>query len=227
MKKYAVCLSLALIILLSACGGSGEISQIGCADFFFGESVVVSCALEQGYNAGNTESDFYSDDDLYALAERFSSEGYSAEVLLPCAIQVERESQGKTLRAYVLSVDDKAEDLKEKYRYHYLFVDFGQSITDARLDKMCDLILPVHLLDCAQINDYYGAMEKSTNYLTAYGKEDFLAFYRGFGLFEIDERDDGFTLIGYWEQDSDLRELDFPFTFVFSDGDGIRQFRIE
>lgn len=227
MKKHLIYLLLALAILLSACGGSGEISQIVCADFFCGESVVINCAFEHGYNAGNTESDFYSDDDLYALAERFSSEGYSTEVLPPCAIQVERESQGKTLRAYVLSVDDMAEDLKEKYRYHYLFVDFGQSVADARLDKMCDLILPVHLLDRAQINDYYGSMEKSTEYPTAYGKEDFLVFYRGLGLFEIEERDDGFTLIGYWEQDSELRELDFPFTFVFSDGDGIRQFRIE
>lgn len=75
--------------------------------------------------------------------------------------------------------------------------------------------------------DYYSAMEKSTDYPTEYEKEDFLAVYRGLELFEIEEWNDGFTLTGYQETDSELRELNFPFTFVFSDDDDIRKFRID
>ena len=237
MKKIIPILLIAALCL-SSCGET-YLGELNGSDYFFGEAVDIELPFlvlghysahrhgnEGDYYAVHSETFFGCGCDTESLCEKLSDKNKDFEftIINVNTIRVKYEKDGKQIFAFILlrRTPDEAANEYEDYRY-CLFNFEGYVETGGEKHTF---VFPYNLIDYRNEYDAYAAFEYGKKYKTAYTKSDFLDFYEQFGLLDISDSNDGFTINGVTNDEIRADGMALPITFTFYSDNGGNSFTI-
>ena len=221
LKSAFVLCSFLTILILSSCGGKNSIDRLCCCDFFYKESINIDFISVQGNTEDKFSTTFISEDNIDIIHKRLWNKktDYEVDIIRENAIIVEYMSGEKKNIGFIKCVGEvENDDTIRLYSHHYVnkycFWSFEGKLKKGENTE--SFVFPYNLID-----EVIPTFESGEKYRTKYEKADFIDFYNLFGILDISETEEGFSINGFTGNEEIKRNISFPIEFSFdSDENG-------